>query len=331
MTEKVAEDSSRNGPMLSVVLCTHDPRQDHLQRTLDGLNGQTMPLDRWELIIVDNASQERLVDRVDLNWHPNGRHVREERLGLTPARLRGIEESTAGMLLFVDDDNVLPPTYLADLVTIAERHPTIGVIGAGRIEPEFEVAPDPALGPYLRMLALRVVSTDQWSNDSRDHEVPWGAGMAVRRTVALKYREVILADPLKQRLDRAGNTLNSCGDDEFSWVACEMGYGKGLFTKLSVTHLIGRARLQREYLLRLAEGHAFSRAFLMHLHGMKVHPALQAPSFKGFLGKLLRLHFSEAMFEGQRWAADRSRSALDRSFDEAKRRGVERFFTTIHG
>ena len=54
----------------------------------------------------------KLADRFNISWHPNGRHVREDELGLTPARLRGVAEAVAELLVFVDDDNILDPDYL---------------------------------------------------------------------------------------------------------------------------------------------------------------------------------------------------------------------------
>lgn len=304
-------------------------KQTVSERPLVSLKKQALPQESWELLVVDNASATPVAGLHDLSWHANARHVVEPKLGLTRARIRGIAETTSEVILFVDDDNVLAPDYLSTVLEIMRREPQLGVIGAGRLEPEFEETPDPELMPYTTMLALRSVAASRWSNDPQDQTIPWGAGMAVSRAVADRYRSIILADPLKQRLDRAGNTLNSCGDDEFSWVACEMGSGKGLFTELQVTHLIGRARTQREYLLRLAEGHAFSRAFLMHIHGTKVHRVQDPPSFSRFLGRLVRLRLSEAMYEGERWATDRTRTDLDRAFDAAKRAGNERFFKTI--
>ncbi|MBP7155160.1 MAG: glycosyltransferase, partial [Flavobacteriales bacterium] len=251
--------------------------------------------------------------------------------GLTMARLRGIQEAKAELILFVDDDNELAPDYLNNLVQIAAKHSMLGVIGAGRIIPEFEESPDPRLLPYTPMLALREVAESYWSNDPKDGTLPWGAGMAVRREVADRYHAMILADPDKQRLDRAGNTLNSCGDDEFSWVACEMGFGKGIFTELSLVHLIGRSRVQKEYLLRLAEGHAFSRSLLAHLHGRKVHTPMPVPSLGRMLGKLVKLRMSEAFHEGSRWLNARSLNSIDLEFDGVKRAGIHRFLRTIHG
>ena len=56
---------------LSVIICTHNPRFEYFDRVLNALKGQTLPLEQWELVIIDNASVEPLCERVDLNWHPH--------------------------------------------------------------------------------------------------------------------------------------------------------------------------------------------------------------------------------------------------------------------
>ena len=99
-------------PNVSVIVCTHSPRKDHLGRTLDGLRTQTLDRSAWELVLIDNASKEPLAGWVDLSWHPNARIVEESVLGVTPARMRGIAESVGNLLIFVDDDNVLAADYL---------------------------------------------------------------------------------------------------------------------------------------------------------------------------------------------------------------------------
>src|ERR1700758_5251153 len=93
--------------MLSVVICTHNPRPGYFAKCVEALRSQTLALSSWELVIVDNLSDTPLANCMDLAWHPEARVVREETLGLTPARLRGIRESQGKLLVFVDDDNVL--------------------------------------------------------------------------------------------------------------------------------------------------------------------------------------------------------------------------------
>ncbi|MBK8532066.1 MAG: glycosyltransferase family 2 protein [Flavobacteriales bacterium] len=142
-------------PKLSLAICTHNPRTDYLDRTLRSLQKQTIPLDQWELLLIDNASTNGVVQTMDLAWHPNAHVVKEARIGLTMARLRAIEETSTPYLVFADDDNELAPDYLATMIRLAQLHPTLGVIGAGRIVPDFEETPAPELKPYVPMLALR--------------------------------------------------------------------------------------------------------------------------------------------------------------------------------
>jgi glycosyltransferase involved in cell wall biosynthesis len=124
----------------SVIVCTHNPRPDFLDQVIEALKAQTLPMPLWELLVVDNASTIPLAPVLKLAWHPHQRVVREEKLGLTHARLRGITESTGDVLVFVDDDNVLRADYLEQALAIAEKHPRIGSWG-GTIYPQFEQPP----------------------------------------------------------------------------------------------------------------------------------------------------------------------------------------------
>src|SRR5216683_7353973 len=104
--------------VISVLICAYNPRSDYLRRCTHALRGQKLPYKLWELVVVDNRCDEPLADRIDLSWHPEARIVREETLGLTSARLRGIRETTGELLVFVDDDNVLETDFLETALRI---------------------------------------------------------------------------------------------------------------------------------------------------------------------------------------------------------------------
>ena len=133
---------------VSVIICTHNPREDYLRRVLDALRAQTLPKEQWELLLVDNASHESLAGKWDLSWHPQARHLREEKTGLTHARLCGIAAAQGELLVFVDDDNVLRSDYLAACLKIASEHPHLGAWG-GSCVAEYEIAPPEELRPWL--------------------------------------------------------------------------------------------------------------------------------------------------------------------------------------
>src|SRR6266571_8013370 len=108
---------------LSVIICCHNPRMDYLARVLKALKAQTLSTDNWELLVVDNTSKDPVSASHDISWHPDARHVCERKLGLTHARLRGIAESSADLLVFVDDDNLLEPDYLERAIAIGQTWP----------------------------------------------------------------------------------------------------------------------------------------------------------------------------------------------------------------
>jgi glycosyltransferase involved in cell wall biosynthesis len=240
----------------SVVICTHNPRLHYLRRVLEALRNQTLPLEQWELLLIDNASREPLTSKtLDMSWHPHARHIREDQLGLASARLRGLRETSSDLLVFVDDDNVLEPDYLSEVIRIKREWPRLGVWGSGATFPEFEVKPADNLREFLDMLALRDVDSAQWSNviPCPDAATPWGAGQCVRANVAIAYREYFEKSALKIS-DRNGNRLISGGDVEICFVACSIGLGVGIFPELKLIHLIPKERLDEDYLVRLAEG-----------------------------------------------------------------------------
>src|SRR6266446_5579423 len=111
---------------ISVITCAHNPRPDYLEQVLAALRSQTLGKQEWEYLLIDNTSDELLAPRFDLSWHPQAKHFREERLGLTHARLRGIQESTGAVLVFVDDDNVLDKDYLEQVLSLSRAWPMIG-------------------------------------------------------------------------------------------------------------------------------------------------------------------------------------------------------------
>jgi glycosyltransferase involved in cell wall biosynthesis len=123
---------------------------------------------------------------LDLSWHPHALLFREEKLGLASARLRGMQEARADLMVFVDDDNVLATNYLSEAIRIKRDWPILGVWGSGTIVPEFEVEPAERVREFLGMLVIRNDNRAEWSNVmTRTGAWAWGAGQCVRSDVAI--------------------------------------------------------------------------------------------------------------------------------------------------
>lgn len=266
---------------LSLIICTHNPKPEHLRRVLDALMVQTLPREKWELLLIDNASTEPLASW-NLSWHPQGRHIREAELGLTPARLRGIKESAGHLLTFVDDDNVLSFDFLAKTLEIAGEFPFLGAWG-GNVAGEFEHKVPDWLEPHLHALAIREVDRDYWSNYYSDNRsMPFGAGLSVRKVVAEAYAGALLNRPESRQLGRKGSSLVSGEDIDMALTAYDAGFGTGLFPRLRTTHIIPKARMTVDYLSRLLEGVEYST----HLLRKQRNPSYAPPRHSTAIGWL---------------------------------------------
>ena len=290
-------------PIISVIICTHNPRADFLARTLRGLRGQTLPAAQWELILVDNASRAPVA--ADLSWHPATRIVVEEEPGLTAARLRGIAEARTDLLIWVDDDNILAPDYLALAAALSVDRPDLGVWGCGHFNPEWEVAPAKDLTPFLEYLAVGRKPEDSISREPFAYaSLPPGAGMCVRAIVARAYADSVRNDPRRKLLGRSGDSLGGCEDFDLGQTGIRCGFATGVFVRLRITHLMPAGRVGKEYLERLVEGHAYSTTILHHLYGQPVPKPR-----RGLLTWLHRVNYH------------RSLSRIERCIDDARHRG----------
>jgi glycosyltransferase involved in cell wall biosynthesis len=261
--------------MISVVMCSHSPRPEYMAESLEALRLQSLPQSRWELVVVDNASNPPLSDLIDVSWHAHGRIVREEKLGLTHARLRGIGETGGSLVVFVDDDNILDHDYLETAERIAATHTHLGAWG-GQSRPRFEADPPAWTKRFWGNLVIRDVERDSWSNLYDMHEtLPTGAGLCVRREVADHYSALHATGRRAMILDRAGAGLLSGGDTDLALCSLDIGLGSGTFSSLRLIHIIPSGRLDEKYLIDLAAGIAYSAVILKSFRPDKYPPETQ--------------------------------------------------------
>lgn len=266
-----------NAPGLLVALCTHNPRAEFLDETLAALRQQTLPVADWELLVIDNASTPPLASRLDLSWHPRARLVREERLGIAPARVCALREFTNGsadLLLFLDDDNLLAPDYLAVGLAVAAREPCLGCWG-GQLLPRYLATPPDWIGPFLKYLAVFPLTRElRLARFEGNYDpVPPTAGLFLRRPVAAGYLARVAAPG---RLALGGDArLRIGGEDmDLALTALDLGFELARLPSLTLTHLIPPSRLTEEYIATLLRGAAAGSAILSSLRGTRpvLHP-----------------------------------------------------------
>lgn len=271
--------------MISVIICTHNPREDFLRRTLAALREQTLPAGEWELLLIDNASQKNLAEVWDLSWQPRARHIRENELGLTPARLRGIREAQGELLVFVDDDNVLATDYLAAAAELFAKRADLGV-ASGRILPEYETPPPAWFLPHESWIAVRRIEQSRWANFYDPRAEPCGAGMCLRKQIAFGYAQKA-ADARQRILGRRGESLLSGEDIAITKVALGLGFSMGQFVALQLTHIIPSRRVSEEYLFSLYRSILASGQVMSWLENENATP-LSRPNWRVYFKSALR-------------------------------------------
>ncbi len=232
--------------VLDVVVCTYN-RADDLDRTFAALARQTpCNLVNWSVLVVDNASTDRTPEVIDA-WQarrslPNLRRVLEMRQGLSPARLRGVLESTADWIAFVDDDNHLEPGWIAALGCAIMERPDAGGFG-GRVLLDWVREP-PA---YFRRFGWCFAEQDH-GDEPRELDALVGAGMVLRRQALHDCGWTMR--PLLA--DRVGKRLISGGDVEMTQRVLAAGYGLWYVPGCVLRHRIPPERIRRSYLIRMA-------------------------------------------------------------------------------
>ena len=109
---------------LTIVIPTRD-RSERLQRCLESIASLRYPLDRITVIVVDNASQDDATRRVTegVTSRLNVRYLREEQSGSASARNRALPEVRTPLVAFTDDDAIVDPLWLSELVRTFRSKP----------------------------------------------------------------------------------------------------------------------------------------------------------------------------------------------------------------
>lgn len=264
---------------LTVIIPTYAPRPDYLARTLAALRAQDLPLADWELLLIDNASPAPLAPSL-LDWHPRGRVVREEKLGLTHARLRGLREASGELLVWADDDNLLDPDYLRLALAAFSADTALGAAG-GKSIPEYETPPPPWFHTGLAPIGCRDLGDQPVYNlwqpgERRSYPIhlPIGAGLVIRRQALRIWTELVARDPVRQAFGRTGSALTSGEDCDINLTLLAAGWKLAYLPALRLTHLIPPRRLTIDYQCRISRVSFRDFVRVLAIHDIRLWPAI---------------------------------------------------------
>lgn len=233
---------------ISLIVATYN-RGPLLARTLEAIARQTLPVEMWEAVIVNNNSSDdtqQVFERF-AEQDASGADVRmvfEGRQGLSHARNKGIEECRGEYIAVIDDDELPNPDFLKQYLEFFESHPEAAAAG-GRIVPLYEFETPKWLSPWAERPIAAVIDMGDRVREFRGERYPIGGNMAFRRSV---FDEVGLFNP---ELGRTGKKLLA-GEEKDLFRRIRQSGGKIFWVPGPyILHMIPESRLTPEYFGRL--------------------------------------------------------------------------------
>lgn len=110
-------------PIVSIVLPVYN-LENYLEESLLSICNQTYPLDRIELIAINDASTDQSLDILK-QYEKSFVHMRiinQDNRGSGAVRNRGIDLASGTYIFFMDSDDWIDPNLISDCVELAEMH-----------------------------------------------------------------------------------------------------------------------------------------------------------------------------------------------------------------
>jgi len=270
-------------PLISVIIPTYNPDTERLKRVFLALKEQSLPISKWETLVINNASQNFPQQSFFNKYAPrNTRVIEEPSPGLSYARICGFLNAKSDIAVLVDDDNVLSPNYLECAISELNVLPRVGILG-GRISPEFSFPPPEWIRPFYSVLALRdfgserLVSLISKYNNKQKFEYPYfapiGAGMILRRGAWNVWLQLI-DEKGSIPPDRQGGNLSSGGDNDIVLSALTNDWECAYSPTLSISHLIPANRLTVQYLAKLHKSTSRDNIRILRRHDLCPWPKI---------------------------------------------------------
>ena len=174
---------------LSLIIPTHN-RSERLIAALESVIRQDLPAADWECVVVSNNSTDDTVARFGdfAARYPglNLRLVTEDGPGVSYARNRGIAETSAPLLVFIDDDERINPGFLRAYADFFDAHPD-AVVAGGRIIAEYVSGRPAWMSKYVEMPIANPMDFGERVRPFPAGRVPGGGNMAFRRAGLASY------------------------------------------------------------------------------------------------------------------------------------------------
>lgn len=264
---------------ISVIIPTYNPDPLVLKKALDAVFKQSLANSDYECIIVDNASSPVVESLLEPQYRGGiFKCVREERQGLSFARLTGVKLAETDLLVFCDDDNILAKDYLECAVSLMKKYSEVGAAG-GKSIPEYEIAPSEWYEDGMAPLGCRDLGDISLQYNSKQYRskreypscAPIGAGMVLRKSALQGWIPTVGSNQIS---DRKGDELSSAGDCDIVLHTLEAGYSVAYWPQLTLLHIIPSFRITQKYLEKISRAAFRDFITVLDLHEIRVWEAI---------------------------------------------------------
>jgi glycosyltransferase involved in cell wall biosynthesis len=201
----------REVPEIAGILPTRD-RGRLLPRVLAGLWRQSLALERFEVVVVDDGSTDDTITMLEaLGQGLPLRVFRQKASGIAAAKNLGVLAARAPILLFMDDDDA-PDPWLLETHLEAHRRwpdPAVAVLGHTSLDPTIAASP---LMHHVTEVGCQLFDYGQFhAGQVLDHTAFWGGRTSCKRALLVDHG---LFDP---------DFAFGCEDIELGWRLREQG------------------------------------------------------------------------------------------------------------
>lgn len=249
-------------PKITIAICTYN-RAEYLHDTLTDLSNQSVSTDSFEVVVVNNNSSDGTEFVCDTFQKTHSdirfRWVKETSQGLSFARNRAAREADSPVLVYIDDDVILPVDFVETAIDYSERRSSVQCAG-GRIWVAFEEGNvDWIPEELMPMFGLHDLGDDDRTYSRGNF--PRGGNMMIRKNIleAFGYFDT--------QLGRTGNHLLGSEEKAFFERVRRNGVELHYWAGLELTHRIGTSRLEEEYLQKQSVG--IGKSERLRLEGSK--------------------------------------------------------------
>lgn len=248
--------------MLSVIIPTRN-RAAFLHEALQSLRSQTLPADRFEVLVIDNGSTDTTKQIVESHQRSAGNfhYFYEPELGLHAGRHRGLKEASGHILVYADDDIRATSSWLA-AIDGCFADSRVAMVG-GNNYPNFIGTPpgwlmrlwgQRSLGGHA-IPSLSILSLPE-GRYPLDPFLVWGCNFSIRRQVILDAGG-FHPDAMPQNLIRFRGDGETC----VSRFVKAQGLRCMFDSRASVYHAVPAERMTWEYFRQRAYNQGISDSY----------------------------------------------------------------------